>query len=169
MSNPPCPICFCDIKTGYEYQTDCNHIFCKNCIHCYADLHNGDLSCPLCRQTFYFDEDRIKIPFDLNNYPKDPEGIQEDIVIAGYKTVSKLQKWQLLYNYKVDNNTGFTFTKNPEINSLMNQINEDYDQNHTGFTMGYTMQQLRYIAYYGLSRYLRVKETSALAVQTHLS
>ena len=44
-----------------------------------------------------------------------------------------------------------------EINELMDIIDNDYG-GHSGLSMGYTMRNLQFIAYFGLKRYLKVKK-----------
>ena len=155
MSNDICPICINNIEN--EFKTECGHIFCVDCIHCYSNIC-ANLKCPMCREPIMINEmpyyGKI-LPFDLKNFPEDPQ-IQERIVLFGYRTIMKLNKWKLLYDYKVNNDTGFMFAKDKEINNLMNEIANDY-QDHSGFSMGYTMRQLQFIAYYGINRYNKLK------------
>jgi len=72
-----------------------------------------------------------------------------------YKTISRLDKWKLLYNYQVVNNRGFMFSDDEEIRKLMGAIEEDYG-GHSGASLGFTMRHLQFISYYGVSRYIRL-------------
>lgn len=157
-----CPICIANIDDD-QYITDCNHSFCKDCmIALYQYYNSNEIKCPLCRNTLYIYKDEIKrkkILFDITNYPENPS-IPEELVLEAYKTVTRQNAWKLLYDYVVDRDTGFMFAKDPNIKKLMNQINEDYNDNHSGFSMGYTMQQLYFIANFGLIRYLKIKKYS---------
>lgn len=151
---PTCPICLNDINV--EYMTVCGHIFCMDCIECYHNLC-ADITCPMCRTPIDFEEMPYygkKLPFDTINYPDNPE-IKQNEVLAGYKTVSRLNKWKLLYDYQVDNNKGFMFAEGKEINQLMENIEDDY-RGHSGYSMAYTMRHLQFISYYGLRRYLNI-------------
>ncbi len=149
-----CPICLEDINV--KYMTDCDHVFCIDCIQLYYKLNN-DLNCPMCRASINIQEMPYygkKLPFDNNNYPDNPN-IKQNEVLAGYKTVSRLNKWKLLYDYQVNNQQGFMFAEEEEINQLMNIIDKDYG-GHSGFSMAYTMRHLQFISYYGLTRYLSI-------------
>jgi hypothetical protein len=146
-----CPICL--DKINIEYMTNCGHVFCTDCIHGYYDFHK-DIKCPMCRAEINIEKDPYygrKIPFDNNNYPENPD-IKENEVLVGYKTVSRLNKWKLLYDYQVDNNRGFMFAQEKEIKQLMNDIDMDF-RGHSGFSLAYTMRHLQFISYYGLTRY----------------
>src|SRR5882757_4283159 len=45
---PNCPICFEQLNVSKAALTDCNHIFCKTCIHA-AFTASQKKSCPMCR------------------------------------------------------------------------------------------------------------------------
>jgi hypothetical protein len=152
-----CPICISTIEN--KFTTSCGHDFCKKCMMFYCEF-TDNVVCPMCRQPLLIDEKelyKLKIPFDSNNFPENPD-IKEKMVLAAYNTVSKLEKWRLMYDFKVKKDTGFMFCQDPEMNKLMDKINVDYNENHSGFSMGYTMRQLQYIAYYGLDLYLKIKK-----------
>ena len=53
-----CPICFEIITPKTEYITNCNHLFCKDCI-----ILNNINKCPLCRE-YPLCQEYIKINFD---------------------------------------------------------------------------------------------------------
>lgn len=42
-----CPVCYKNINYKNEVITNCNHMFCSDCIN---ELRNYSLSCPLCRE-----------------------------------------------------------------------------------------------------------------------
>jgi len=43
-----CSICLDDVSDDDTYETECNHIFCKNCLDKWFSRGNNE--CPLCRQ-----------------------------------------------------------------------------------------------------------------------
>lgn len=69
--------------------------------------------------------------------------------ISGYSVVNNNEAWKLLSNFKGDS---FMFTKEPEIVSLMDKINDAYG-GHSGASIGCLMRQLEYIANNGFSKY----------------
>jgi hypothetical protein len=162
-----CPICLNKVTENEKYMTECSHIFCIKCIECLIEFSRKTLiNCPLCRKEQYCSIDKkTKIPFDLQNYPENPE-IEEKMVLSAYNTISQLQKWEILYNYEVDKQRGFMLNKNKEIDILMNEINKGYNYNHTGCSMGCTMRELYYIAHYGVNRYIQVKKNISTNVSS---
>ena len=42
-----CPVCMNDITDEEQCITECNHNFCKGCIHMWFD--RGNFTCPSCR------------------------------------------------------------------------------------------------------------------------
>lgn len=145
-----CPICLETIKTPFI--TNCNHVFCFNCINACREIHGNNM-CPLCRTNIkdvpYYGE---RIPYEPNNYPIEVN-ISNDMVLSGYKTISRLNKWKYLYDFKVNNKTGFMFCDDTEMNNIMSHVSKDYNDNHSGSTMAFTMRHLQFIAYYGFIRY----------------
>jgi hypothetical protein len=152
MENGICPICINDIDE--EYITECDHKFCIYCIHL-CDQKNKDLKCPLCRKPIVFTYTGKKIPFNKNNYPVNPN-IKGDILLRAYNVISRLDKWKILYDYKVDENCGFMFSEDKEIQEIMNELGQD--DSHSGCSLAYTMRELHYIACYGINRYIKIKD-----------
>ena len=45
-----CPICYIKLENKY-YTTECNHVFCNDCINEYLEhINTSFVDCPLCRQ-----------------------------------------------------------------------------------------------------------------------
>jgi hypothetical protein len=66
---------------------------------------------------------------------------------CAYMTISRLEKWEYLRNYVVDENKGFMWTEEPTINELMYEINHNYyDGGHSGGTMACTIRTMDFIA-----------------------
>jgi RING-type zinc-finger len=153
MSN--CPVCYNEINDPFV--TKCNHTFCKNCISILCDLCEEEFPCPICRTNLYIKKENIPIPaFNPDNYPKESNLTTEMLKFA-YETISKNNDWEYLHDFVVDESVGFMNCKDAKIREIMNKIAKDYD-NHTGFTMGYTMRQMHFIAKYGLHKYLQFIE-----------
>ena len=45
--NDSCIICFNNIPEDKLCRTNCNHIYCKECLHTWFD--RGKVECPMCR------------------------------------------------------------------------------------------------------------------------
>jgi hypothetical protein len=120
-------------------------------------MNGNNINCPLCRTKIVIKENPYgkKIPFNINNFYQNPN-IKDQIILKAYNSVQKVDGWKLLYDYKVNNDTGFMFDTNKEINIIMNQISDDYD-GHSGCSMGFTMRELQFIAYYGVDRYIKIR------------
>ncbi len=152
METFDCPICLNSCVN--KFVTNCKHVFCVNCINAYSELTNN-MNCPLCRALIIFEKlpYEEKMPFDQSRFIDNPN-INDPMILSGYNTISRLNMWKFLYDYRVNNNSGFMFSTEKEINDIMNNIDKDYNCNHSGCTMGYTMRHLQFIAYYGIDRYL---------------
>lgn len=62
-----CPICYCDINNSNYIKSNCNHIFCINCIYQLCETnkicYNSKINCPMCRENIehlYVDIDSLK-------------------------------------------------------------------------------------------------------------
>lgn len=71
----------------------------------------------------------------------------------GYKTIMRLNVWDILIRKSVNENTGFMFNKDPVYDHIMNEINNDCRSGHSGFTMAFTMRNLDFIAKNGLDKW----------------
>ncbi len=70
-----CPICLSVILQGKECRTDCNHIYCYNCLHRWFDKKKN--TCPYCRRAinyFTYNNENTKIIFidNSNNINMNP-------------------------------------------------------------------------------------------------
>ena len=45
---PECIICFQEILPEHQCRTDCNHVFCEDCVE--EMFHRGMTHCPMCRK-----------------------------------------------------------------------------------------------------------------------
>jgi hypothetical protein len=72
---------------------------------------------------------------------------------SAYNTISNMEMWQFLKKYELDITKGFIFNINNEINKIQSQININYDDLHSGCSLGFTMQHMNYIAKNGFDNY----------------
>lgn len=156
-----CPIC--DSTATDVFTTDCKHQFCCTCIVRISKLYGQSLPCPICHNQIYVIENGNKAcrpAFHPNNYPK-IHNLKDDMLISAYETISKENKWKVLYEYVVDESRGFMTCKDKEIRQLMDKINDNYRPGHSGASIGMTMREMHFIAQYGLEVYHTV--THAIA------
>jgi hypothetical protein len=74
-------------------------------------------------------------------------------ILFGYNTLNRINKWNELRNFIVDETGGFqSGYKNDDILYIMTEIENDY-QGHSGSSMGLTMRHMHFIAKYGLQAY----------------
>jgi hypothetical protein len=163
-----CAVCLNDLEEDNTFTTSCNHTFCKTCPKYLHELYGNYIKCPLCRHTFAYDtygykSTPQKLEFDMKNYPNNFEmNFIEDIsernmLTSAYKTITRLEKWEYLNKYVVNEYSGFINTNDVILILIMRHISKDYNDNHTGFTMGYTMRFMHFIARFGteeLRRYI---------------
>ena len=49
-----CPICYCDINNTNYMKSNCNHIFCINCVYQLCEInkvcYSNNVNCPMCRE-----------------------------------------------------------------------------------------------------------------------
>ena len=107
--NNSCIICFNNIPKELLCITNCNHIYCKDCLNIWFD--RGERTCPMCRENIKSYENngehtRLVI---MNNYPEDRiviETINNDnnnnnnIIIANLQKKNRL--YEILFWYKLD-------------------------------------------------------------------
>lgn len=158
-----CSICLDEPKQ--PFLSSCNHSFCAPCI-VRAAKFKGTLyfPCPLCRTTITNMADAIEtesaattVPFLLSNYPPPEEVCFEfisnihnrNMISSAYTVISRLNKWNVLYNFIPHPNKGIVWTDNAEIQLLMNQIDTETKMGHSGSSMGFTMRNIHFIARYG--------------------
>jgi hypothetical protein len=69
---------------------------------------------------------------------------------TGYKGVCKTEGWNALRNF-----TGecFQFSSDPEISRIMTAVNKEYDDLHSGGSIGWTMRQLERISHIGVTEF----------------
>ena len=166
-----CCICLSDFMKSDVYTTKCNHTTCTECIIKLYELKKTSIQCPMCRGsiyedifcTFIKDEQRKKNsklpPFAPHKYPVDVDWSfitsehTRRMIRTAYEAVQHLEKWEFLYNFEIDEETGFMFCKDPEINIIMDEVDRFYACGHSGSTMGITMRHLHFISKYGLEDY----------------
>jgi len=67
---------------------------------------------------------------------------------TGYKGVQVSEGWNSIRNFRGES---FMLTNDPEINRIMNAVNDEYNGGHSGFSMGWTMRQLQRISRVGVN------------------
>jgi len=144
-----CPVCLIDIKDCDKFITPCNHLFCIFCIEQIYKLNGIEISCSYCRHKFTYNIKNIPI---YHNFDYIQNLNEREMLKSAYNTIHKEEKWEYLRNYFVDNNKGFVSSNDNIINNLMNKIDIDYN-NHSGFTMGFTMRAMYFIAKNGVFQY----------------
>jgi len=168
---PECPVCL--LPHGDDpFVTSCQHSFCRPCIQKISELHcprYGDktIACPLCRE-------RVTLTIVTNRplpatkccptmYPAeatfdfiaDPH--EREMIWNAYRTIHTLDKWAYLHAVDVDPERGFMFSDDVVFCGIMNQVATDYD-NHSGYTMGYTMRKMQFIAKYGYNAFSQLSQ-----------
>ena len=155
-----CPVCLENIDPEKKFISSCGHTYCLQCIHQIYKLCIK-VNCPLCRAEIKnipkIVEHHINpyIPhYNPNNYPISPsfefiiDGNARDLFSKAYYTIQRLEAWEKLRSYMVDEDRGFIFSESEEINEIMNEIAND-NSNHSGCTMGITMRTMHFIAQFG--------------------
>ena len=98
------------------------------------------------------------IPEIMPNFPLDPDfsfitcPSTLRCLISGYNTMNRIEKWQELRNFVVDESRGFMFERNADISYIMNEVDNDY-QGHSGSSMVCTMRNLHCISKYGIDQF----------------
>jgi len=89
-----------------------------------------------------------------------------------YDVMSRNELWrpfrEALLSRGVDHNTGFMFTDDPLYRTIQIHIASTYiGSGHSGFTMGYTMREIEFIALKGEPAYrLRVEQQNCSSIFT---
>ena len=92
--------------------------------------------------------------YDVNFGFMDNDAHTQKMTECAYITISRLEKWEYLRNYVVDENKGFMWTDEPTINELMREIDHDYyDGGHSGGSMACTIRNMDFIAKHGLEKF----------------
>ena len=89
-----CPVCFSDKSEVEKCITECNHTFCKNCIHSW--FNRNTISCPSCRSeikyyTNQLEKNHIIKVIQTNN---DNDNEQINLIILNLR--NKIQYYHLL-------------------------------------------------------------------------
>jgi hypothetical protein len=72
----------------------------------------------------------------------------------GYVAVSQLELWEWFKNYTLREGEGFMFNDHPNVTKIGNKMHELPDSpGHSGFSFGFTMRHLHYVAQNGLDQY----------------
>jgi hypothetical protein len=66
--------------------------------------------------------------------------------LSAYNTITQMEMWDFIKNYEPPENAGFMFDRNTTIQSIHNKIAENYNNNHSGFSMAFTMRKMQEIA-----------------------
>ena len=72
-----------------------------------------------------------------------------DMLRRAYRVMTEIDGWIVLANFAEES---FIFNTNPTIYRLTSAIANDYNY-HSGYSMGWTMRQLEYIAKNGFTSY----------------
>jgi hypothetical protein len=75
------------------------------------------------------------------------------MIQSAYEAVQCLEKWEFLYQFEVDEDTGFMLSRDPEIEIIIHAVDEFYQHGHSGSSIGITMRHIHFIAKYGLEEY----------------
>lgn len=116
--------------------TKCNHSICNICIE-------KILKCPLCRCNLR------QVSYDFNFINIESRRLE---ISSAYNTITEMNKWDFLKNYNPDEECGFMFDQNEEINNIKTKINENYN-GHSGCSLAITMRHMHEIAKYGIEYY----------------
>lgn len=71
------------------------------------------------------------------------------MIESAYRTVTRLKKWDYIHNFTPNYEEGFQFSNDIEINNIMVEIDNEYKEGHSGYTMGFTMRTINTIAKHG--------------------
>lgn len=160
-----CSICLDEQKQ--PFLSSCNHSFCTPCLVRAAEFKGtSQFPCPLCRTIITNIHDAKEKteetkhithlpPFQWNHYPEPvyfefiSDIWERNMISSTYDVISRLKKWNILYNFIPDPNKGIVWTDNAEIKLLMNQIDTETSSGHSGSSMGFTMRNIHFIAKYG--------------------
>ena len=66
--------------------------------------------------------------------------------LSAYNTITQMEMWDFIKNYEPPETTGFMFDRNPTLLSILEKIAENYNNNHSGGSMAFTMRKMQEIA-----------------------
>lgn len=66
--------------------------------------------------------------------------------LSAYNTITQMEMWDFIKNYEPPETTGFMFDRNPTILSILDKIAENYNYNHSGSSIAFTMRKMQEIA-----------------------
>ena len=68
------------------------------------------------------------------------------MLTSAYDTITQMEMWDFIKNYEPPENCGFMFDKNPTVHNIMNKIAENYNYNHSGSSIAFTMRKMQEMA-----------------------
>lgn len=71
---------------------------------------------------------------------------ERNMYLSAYNTITQMEMWEFMKTYNPPENSGFMFDSNPTVMSIMSKVSENYNNNHSGFTMACTMRKMQQIA-----------------------
>lgn len=72
-----------------------------------------------------------------------------DMLSSAYSVMNEIEGWTFLANFAEES---FIFSNNPTVHRLTRAVSNKYNY-HSGYSMGWTMRQLEYIAKNGFTAY----------------
>jgi hypothetical protein len=93
---------------------------------------------PVLPQTYLFPNNRIEA--------------EKRMLTQAYCTITRINMWDYLHNFEVDENLGFMLSQDETILQITCAI-EEYSQIHSGSSMAYTMRHMHHIAKHGIAHY----------------
>jgi hypothetical protein len=69
-----------------------------------------------------------------------------NMYLSAYNTITQMEMWEFMKNYEPPGNIGFMFDPNPTVLSIISKISKNYNNNHSGASMGCTMRKMQIIA-----------------------
>jgi hypothetical protein len=101
------------------------------------------------------------IQFNAANYPSDLGDFKfrcdNEMNSSAYNTITRENMWNYLFNFVLDENKGFLNTKDTKINELMTKIDDDFSNNHSGYSLAITMRTMHSIAKNGLFEFQKMQ------------
>ena len=72
--------------------------------------------------------------------------------LSAYNVITIEEKWKFIHSYKPPSTEGFMWSRNNELNILMDKINHDYG-GHSGGSIAYTMRIMQFIGIHGYNAF----------------
>mgnify|MGYP006906364912 FL=1 len=66
--------------------------------------------------------------------------------VSAYDTICRLEAWEFLETYEPPEEKGFMWDNNPTVLKIMNEICNNYGNNHSGCSLASTMRKMQQIA-----------------------